>query len=131
VGPKANARRDWLGQPVKLGEKKWLLLFVGLLVALTILLFPLFVRAGFPPPSPCVTDRAFWMEHPRECALGIYDPVGLQPMIDQLYLSGARWVASLLVATASAFFGALTLTILVYKLLNRRSTCHDATNSQR
>ena len=118
MGPKANARRDWLSQPVELGENKWLLLFVGLLVALTILLFPLFFRAGFPSPSPCVTDRAFWMEHPRECALGTYDPVGLQSMIDELYLSGARWVASLLVATASAFFGALTLTILVYKLLN-------------
>ena len=118
MGQKANAPRDWSRQPVKLGEKKWVLLFVGLLVALTILLFPLFVRAGFPPPSPCVSDGAFWMEHPRECALGTYDPVGLQSMIDELYLSGAPWVASLLVAAASAFFGALTLTILVYKLLN-------------
>ena len=116
--PKANGRRGWLSKPVKLGQNEWLLLFVGLLAALTILLFALFVRAGFPPPSPCVTDPAFSVEHPRECALETYDPLGLQSMIDQQYLSGAPWVASLLVATASAFFGALALAILVHKLLS-------------
>lgn len=60
------------------------------------------------------------MEHARECALGAYDPVGIQSMIDDLYLSGAEWVASLVVAMASAFLGALALTILVYKLFEYR-----------
>lgn len=106
--------RDWLG------EKKWPLLSAGILVALAILLFPLFLRAGFPPASPCVTDPAFLMEHARECAMGAYDPAGVQSMIDRLYLSGSGWVASLLVAAASAFFAALALTILVYKVLERR-----------
>lgn len=115
--PTRNARRGWLGEPVELGENKWLLLFVALLVVLTILLFPVFVRAGFPPPSPCVTDRAFSTEHARECALGTYDPAGLQSIFDRLYLSGAQWVTSLVVAIACAFFGALIVTILVYKLL--------------
>jgi hypothetical protein len=87
---------------------------------LVLLLFPLFLRAGFPPPSPCVTDRAFLIEHGRECALGAYDPVGIQSMIDGLYLSGAEWVASLVVAMACAFLGALALTILVYKLFEYR-----------
>jgi hypothetical protein len=104
-----------------LRESKWAVLFIGLFVAFTILLFPLFARVGFPPPSPCITDRAFLTEHARECALEAYDPMGLQSVIDGLYLSGSWWVASLMVAMASSFFGALALTILVYKLLQGRS----------
>lgn len=94
-------------------------MFAALFVASTALFFPLFIGAGFPPPSPCVTDPTFRTEHARECALGAYDPAGLQSVIDELYLSGARWMASLLVAGASAFFAALALTILAYKLLQR------------
>jgi hypothetical protein len=99
---------------------RWAVLSLAF-VALTTSLYPLFIKAGFPSPSLCVTGGYdYWDEHfsafLRECAplftAPYGNPYGLQLVVDRLYMWDVPWLNSLLAATLYAFFGALLLTIV-------------------
>jgi len=89
-------------------------------IALTAPLYLLFIEAGFPSPSLCVTGgHTYWDKHftafVRECAplftAPYGNPYGLQLIVDRLYMWGIPWLNSLLAAALYAFVGALLLTI--------------------
>jgi len=91
-------------------------------VALTASLYPLFIKAGFPSPSLCVTGGYdYWDQHfsafLRQCAplftAPYGNPYGLQLIVDRLYMWGVPWLNSLLAASLYSFFGALLLTIVL------------------
>lgn len=91
----------------------YLFVWVALSCILTAVLYPVFVMAGIPAPSRCVTDYEY--VESRECALGTYDPVGLQSMIDRAYLAGwlNRSSAAMIAAIPSGIILALLLTALI------------------
>ena len=107
------------GQEVVKRVNKWAVLSLAF-VAITTLLYPVFMKAGFPSPSLCVTGGyEYWDKHftafVHECAALFTapygDPYGVQLIVDRLYMWGVPWLNSLLAAALCAFFGALLLTI--------------------
>ena len=99
---------------------RWAVLSLAF-VALIASLYPLFIKAGFPNPSLCVTGGYdYWDQHfsafLRECAplftAPYGNPYGLQLVVDRLYMWGVPWLNSLLAAALYAFFGASLLTIV-------------------
>ena len=108
------------GQEVVKRVNRWAVLSLAF-VAITALLYPVFMKAGFPSPSLCVTGGyEYWDRHftafVRECAplftAPYGKPYGLQLIVDRLYMWGVPWLNSLLAAALCAFFGALLLTIV-------------------
>lgn len=108
------------GQEVVKRVNKWAVLSLAF-VAITALLYPVFMKAGFPSPSLCVTGGyQYWDKHfsefVRECAALFTapygDPYGVQLIVDRLYMWGVPWLNSLLAAALCAFFGALLITIV-------------------
>jgi hypothetical protein len=86
-----------------------------LFAALTTGFYILNLRLGIPAPSLCVTSKTYWVTHERECAVGLGDLTGLRGMVDNLYLSGNGWFASLLFAIVCAmlvFFALVALFIV-------------------
>jgi hypothetical protein len=115
---------------------KWTVLFLTS-AALTILLFPLLLGAGFPSPSLCATGGyEYWNKHfasfLRECAplftAPYGHPYGFQLIVDRLYMWGVPWVTSLLVAVSCAFLGALLL-ITAPQILRPRLDTTDVAGS--
>ena len=99
---------------------RWAVLSLAF-VALTASLYPLFIKAGFPSPSLCVTGGYdYWDKHfsafLRECAplftAPYGNPYGLQLVVDRHYKWGVPWLNSLQAAALYAFFRALLLTIV-------------------
>ena len=108
------------GQEVVKRVNRWAVLSLAF-VSLTAPLYLLFIEAGFPSPSLCVTGGYdYWDKHfsafLRECAplftAPYGNPYGLQLVVDRLYMWGVPWLNSLLAAALYAFFGALLLTIV-------------------
>ena len=107
------------GQEVVKRVNKWAVLSLAF-VTITALLYPVFMNAGFPSPSLCVTGSyQYWDKHftafVRECAplftAPYGKPYGLQLIVDRLYMWGVPWLNSLLAVALCAFFGALLITI--------------------
>jgi hypothetical protein len=99
---------------------KWAVLSLAF-AALTASLYPVFIEAGFPSPSLCVTGGyEYWDKHfaafVSQCAslftAPYGKPYGLQLIVDRLYMWGVPWLNSLLAAALCAFIGALLLTTL-------------------
>lgn len=108
------------GREVVKRVNRWAVLSLAF-VALTASVYPIFIKAGFPSPSLCVTGGYdYWDQHffafLRQCAplftAPYGNPYGLQLIVDRLYMWGVPWLNSLLAAALYSFFGALLLTIL-------------------